>query len=527
MEKADKMKNADLMLHNDYAMYLRKSRADVELEKISHEETLARHKEMLVALAERNGIPMSKIDVYHEIVSGESIQDRPEMQKLLDAVYAGLYKAVFVVEVERLARGNTIDQGTVSEAFTASGTKIITVAKTYDPSNEFDQEYFEFGLFMSRREYKTIRRRLMAGKMQSIKEGNYIASADPYGYTSVRPNAKNRILVADPEQSKIIQMIFDWFVNENLSYRGIASKLTQMGIDTPTRGKADWSEKTIKHILSNPVYIGKVVIGLTQSKKVKDLETGKVVHKRVYNKNPDTYEGKHEGIISEELFYMAQDKIGTFPKNRKALPLTNPLATLLFCKKCGRPFVFHKYYINRKSRSRYNHASTMFCSSVSALASEVMEAVIDGLKAAIDDMEITYQTGTNTAELEKAEKEIEAVKAEIDKVIKAKKRLFDSYEQDEGIYTKQEFVERKLYYNERMKTLLESLEELQQKKPVAVDYEERIITLHKAIDLLRDESLPAEPKNVFLKDIISRIDMEVIDRGKRYGSYPVLDIYLK
>ena len=47
----------------------------------------------------------------------------------------------------------------------------MTPSKTYDPENEFDEEYFEFGLFMSRREYKTINRRLQRGRAASIKEG--------------------------------------------------------------------------------------------------------------------------------------------------------------------------------------------------------------------------------------------------------------------------------------------------------------------------------------------------------------------
>ena len=56
-----------------YAMYLRKSRADLELEALSHEETLARHKADLFALADRYGIPADRIVLYHEIVSGDSI----------------------------------------------------------------------------------------------------------------------------------------------------------------------------------------------------------------------------------------------------------------------------------------------------------------------------------------------------------------------------------------------------------------------------------------------------------------------
>ena len=97
-----------------------------------------------------------------------------------------MWDGVLVVEVERLARGDTIDQGVVSRAFQYSDTKIITPSKVYDPNNEFDEEYFEFGLFMSRREYKTIKRRLNAGRISSVKEGKYCGNRPPYGYERVK-----------------------------------------------------------------------------------------------------------------------------------------------------------------------------------------------------------------------------------------------------------------------------------------------------------------------------------------------------
>lgn len=89
------------------------------------------------------------------------------------------------MEVERLARGDTIDQGIVAQTFKFSDTKIITPIKTYNPNNEFDEEYFEFGLFMSRREYKTINRRLQRGRMASVKDGKYVANKAPYGYNRI------------------------------------------------------------------------------------------------------------------------------------------------------------------------------------------------------------------------------------------------------------------------------------------------------------------------------------------------------
>lgn len=147
-----------------YAKYLRKSRKDLEAEAHGSGETLKKHELILNNLSDSLGIKREQIDTFKEVVSGDSISSRPVIQNLLQLVEQGLYSGVLVVEVERLARGNTLDQGIVANAFQYSNTKIITPAKIYDPSNEFDREYFEFGLFMSRREYNTINRRLQTRK---------------------------------------------------------------------------------------------------------------------------------------------------------------------------------------------------------------------------------------------------------------------------------------------------------------------------------------------------------------------------
>ena len=127
-----------------YAIYLRKSRADLESEANGELETLAKHERQLKELASKLNLNVTK--EYKEVVSGETISARPQMQELLRDVQNGLYEGVLVMEIERLARGDTIDQGLVAQTFKYSDTKIITPTKTYDPNNEFDEEYFEFGL---------------------------------------------------------------------------------------------------------------------------------------------------------------------------------------------------------------------------------------------------------------------------------------------------------------------------------------------------------------------------------------------
>lgn len=129
------------------AIYLRKSR---EEEAETREETLARHERILTDYCERHGLTVIK--KYKEVVSGESIANRPKMQALLNDVSSGLYDGVVVVELERLSRGNQIDQAEILEILKKSCTKIYTLNKVYELSsdNDFDEDFFEFGLFMSR-----------------------------------------------------------------------------------------------------------------------------------------------------------------------------------------------------------------------------------------------------------------------------------------------------------------------------------------------------------------------------------------
>ena len=187
-----------------YCIYLRKSRND----EGTIEETLAKHEKILLELSKKQKLSISKI--YREVVSGETIASRPVMQHLLSELEKELWEGVLVVEVERLARGATLDQGIMAQAFKYSSTKIITPLKTYDPNNEFDEEFFEFNLFMSRREYKTINRRLQQGRLASVKEGRYLGSIAPYGYNKTKTE-DGFTLEPDPDEAPVVKMIFDFF----------------------------------------------------------------------------------------------------------------------------------------------------------------------------------------------------------------------------------------------------------------------------------------------------------------------------
>lgn len=507
-----------------YAMYLRKSRADMELEAMGEEETLARHKAMLLSLAAKYEIHPEQITIYHELVSGDSIDERPEMQRLLSDVYAKKYKAVLVVEVERLARGNTKDQGEVADAFQASNTHIITPMKVYDPNNEFDQEYFEFGLFMSRREYKTIKRRLEAGKKQSVMEGNYILPQTVYGYKIIRTSKKDRTLEIIPEQQKIVQMIFDWYTEEMRSIGWIARKLTVMGIPT-TKGKAEWNRGTIRDMLANPTYIGKVWWGRSKTIKEFDKEKGKLVKVKKGYGEAEIFEGKHDGLISEEQYQKAQKitKDQHSPSVKASKEIINPFAGIMECCDCGRNIIAIRYKDGRKSR--LSHARDTLCQKKSLPMDEVVDAFVDVMTQTIDDTEIKRKSADNTAEIEKHRLLLETMEAELAKQERKRRKLFQDYEDE--VYSRDEFIERKQVYNESIEKIKKQIQETQNAFPEPVDFSEKITTLHNIIDKIKDPEISAKQKNDFLKQFIDKITYDSISYGASKGGKAVLEVFLK
>lgn len=516
-------KACDQYTKTRYAMYLRKSRADIEMEALGEGETLAKHKTMLFNLAAKHEIHPDQITIYQEIVSGESIQDRPEVQRLLDDVYQNKYAGVLVVEVERLARGNTKDQGEVAEAFQMTDTKIITPVKVYDPDNEFDQEYFEFGLFMSRREYKTIRRRLETGKLQSVLEGNYLLPQRVFGYNIKRESKDNRYLVINEEERPLVQMMFDWFTEEDRSCGWIAQQFTKMGIPT-MQGGQEWAKATVSSMLKNPNYIGIIVWGKHKTVKARDQKTGKIKKQRVKAADNEIkyIKGKHKSIITEEQFYKAQSRFKKAPVNH-GKDLVSPLAGIIHCADCGKALDWINYKDGRGIR--YSHKASLICKKKSLRVEVVFDSLVEALKTCINDYEVKLKNDGNKAELDRHNEMISVMENELEKLERKRQKLFDDYEDE--VYTREEFIDRKQKHTKSIDELKERIVDAKSNMPEVIDYSERIVSLHKCIDVMKSPDLDAQAKNDFLKEFIEDIKYDVIDLGRSKGGKPVLEIIFK
>ena len=481
------------------ALYLRKSRKDKALEDAGI-DTLERHEKILRDMAAKNGYIIGEI--YKEVVSADSIEARPEMQRLINDIHNNKWQGVLVTELERLARGDTKDQGIVAEAFKFSECLIITPDKIYNPNDETDEEYFEFGLFMSRREYKAIKRRMQAGLKLSCLEGNYLGSKPPFGYDIVDRGRRDRTLVPN-EYADIVRMIFSWYTEECATNCEIARRLTNMGIPTPKK-LGYWSNYSITKILKNYHYIGKVTRGIRQRVKEFDAESGKLKSVMREGKDPIIADGKHPAIISVEQFEKAQERMSKNLPIRRGKVLKNGFAGLLRCSNCGIVLNYkqttHKGVDYISMRHRPNMPG---CVCVSARYDEILQATADALAMYIADFQFKVKNGSSEDAVLHA-KMISTMENNLEKLKAKRKKLMQYFEDD--IYTEEEFLERKADINEEITVLTAQLEEAKSEEPNIIDYEEKIVKFSEVMDALRNPDTPAKEVNNLLKEIICRID---------------------
>lgn len=481
-----------------YCIYLRKSRADRDNPMCTEAEVLSRHEQTLKDLAFNRGYKIDKI--FREVVSGETLAARPQMQQLLSEVEGGMWEGVLVMEVERLARGNSIDQGIVAQAFKYSNTLIITPNKTYNPANEYDEEFFEFGLFMSRREYKTINRRLNAGRLASVKEGNYIGSIPPYGYKKVKlEGKKGYTLEPVPEEAEVVKLMFKLYTQDNrIGMARIRNTLNQMGIK-PRNGDS-WTIASIRDMLENDVYIGKV--HWNKHKVIKSTANGSIQAKRPRQKQYDVFDGKHPPLIDEVTFNKAQYYKSLNPANPAQGTMRNPLAGVLICNKCGKKMI-------RRPHSKcedYVICPTVGCPNVGAPLEIVENRVIEGVKLWLDEYMLK---GANIKpELKIAENKpiIEQIDKNITKLNNQLTNTYDLLEQ--GVYTKEVFFNRQESLNNEINKLQAEREKLvseDKKNKQKEDLKQRLIPqAQNLIDMYQSLDSIKE-KNEMLKSIFSKI----------------------
>lgn len=485
------------------AMYLRKSRIDLDAERSGEGNTLLRHKTTLLELAKRQNRTIGEI--YEEVKSGETIAARPEMQRLLADVEAGRWDAVLVMEVERLARGDSIDQGIVSQAFKSSGTLIITPAKTYDPNNEFDEEYFEFGLFMSRREYKSIRRRMEAGKRAAVREGKYMGKTAPFGYRRVRvENGKGWTLEIVPEEAEIVRRLYDMHVRQGVGFQHMARMLNEEG--ALTRRGNPWCPYSVRAILDNVTYAGYVYYGRVKTVKTSTGRRG--IKRRPLADEVLICKGIHPPIISKELFDASQARRMKYRSApvRNDEDLVNPFQGILFCRDCGARMQLNV----RPAKTHSLLCRNISCSNISARLPVVEELLLHMLEDWLDSYRVECNSETSDLlrqRLSEAQTSSQRIDSQISQENRKLQKAYDLLESD--VYTTDEFTARRASIQERIAELTQKKSQIEKKiseYEQAVEQQEDIVPAVERLVMMYKYADTAREKNDMLKACLERIE---------------------
>ncbi len=493
---------------DEILMYLRKSRSDDPT--LTVEEVLQKHETMLNEWAERNltaNIPEE--NRFREVVSGETIADRPEIQKLLKLIESPRYTAVLIVEIQRLSRGDLEDAGRLIKLLRYTNTAVITPQRVFDLNNDFDRDYFERELKRGNEYLEYTKKIMNNGRLLSVSQGNYLGSIPPYGFNKTFITVGKRkcpTLCENKEQADVVRMIFDLYVNKDIGPHLIVNHLDALGIK-PLKGE-HWSAYSIYTILENVHYIGKVT--WNWRKTVTVVQNGEIfkTHPKSKMGNYLIYDGKHNGIISEELFNAAQIKRGKHHRAKPTTKIRNPLASLLYCK-CGKAMSLRYYYKpdgSERCSPRYLCDDQKHCRCGSCLYSDVIERVGYVLQNCIADFEAKLKENSNdTYELHK--KLIENLNKKMNELRAKEISQWEQQSHPDPAQRMPADIFKML--NEKV---LKEKEEIQQAIsnayatiPERIDYEEKLIKFKDCLNALRSTTMDAETKNMLLKNCIERI----------------------
>ena len=275
-------------------------------------------------------------------------------------------------------------------------------------------------------ERENLSARTKLGFERKVKEGYTLARTNfSYGYTREIGQKIQKIV---PNEAKIVKEIFAMYTDENMTYHQIAKNLNQRRIKTKNNLNS-WHPNTIKVILSNPNYNGKVRYSMDNEDKYFEVE------------------GKHERIISEELYNLTQEKmknVRSFSKTKRAKE-DGYFYGVLTCEMCGNKFTTQRNALKTpnekgekvyaasyrcKGKQYFNSDITCKCPDIShdkvdKAFSEYIKRIGDFSK--FDDIEIENDSSKENEILEN----ITDCEKKINALLVQKKRVMERYARED------------------------------------------------------------------------------------------------
>ena len=263
-------------------------------------------------------------DIYvDEGISGKNIEGRPEVNRLISDVMQKKVQNVLVFKIDRLTR-STKDLITLMETFKENDCAFNSLMESIDTRTASGRMFIKIIGIFAEFERENLIERVSVAFEKKAREGytNVSYNIVPYGYSR---EIGQREITVNEEERRIVGEIYSMYVNKHITLTAIARTLNMRGVLSKSGGT--WTTCSIKYILTNPIYIGKVRYSINDKSRYFEAD------------------GKHEAIISEEIFAEAQRKIAIMQKKeiKKRPKENNYYCGTLYCGECGNKMTTHSY----------------------------------------------------------------------------------------------------------------------------------------------------------------------------------------
>lgn len=224
--------------------------------------------------------------------TGTTMFDRPGFAALR-AAYRQKYppfKVIIIDDTSRMGR-NEADVFRVLDELEFYGIRIYFASDGLDSINPWFREAFAAKARQDAQFSKTHGKRVRRGRIGLFEKG-LNPGWSCYGYKNLQvdsddPNARGRAAsegwreVIDPEEAKIVVLIFTWYAS-GLSLRQITVRLNEQGVKPPRADcrktkSSTWARSAVDYVLHNERYLGMLVYGRTT--QIRNPETGKMVQR--------------------------------------------------------------------------------------------------------------------------------------------------------------------------------------------------------------------------------------------------------
>lgn len=219
-------------------------------EQVNDGFSIHAQKEKLTKYAEINDWKI--IDYYIDNgISGKNLEERPEITRLLGDIEKGKINNVLIYKLDRLTRSMK-DLIYLIDFFESNECTFSSQTEKIDTSNAVGRMFVKIIGIFAEFERENLAERVAFGYEQKTREGNYTNTNGVYGYNYL---VGEKRLIVNTEEKKLVNRIFDLYINGK-SYFKIANLFNKEKI--PTKRGGHWAASTIKSIINNPLYIGKV-----------------------------------------------------------------------------------------------------------------------------------------------------------------------------------------------------------------------------------------------------------------------------